>query len=126
MQVDTMSLVFTGNLTKDPESKQMAGGATLTNLRIAVNRVDGKGEQVVSYFDVETWGRTAENAAEYLTKGRKVAVTGELRQSRWENEGQKRQRVYVTAQKVQYLDKPRSSDEPVGVGAGAGDEDIPF
>jgi single-strand DNA-binding protein len=136
--------ICTGNLTRDPELRATPGGTSVAKLRIGVNgrRKDAQtGEWVdkPNFFDVTVWGKSGENAAKYLSKGRFVLVKGRLDWQSWEKDGQPRQRVEIIAESVTYLpsgkgdgegdaggDKPPAdAPEPVAAAAG-GDDDIPF
>lgn len=103
------SVVLTGNLTRDPEMRQARGDLSICSLRLAVNgrrRDAASGEWVddPNFFDVTVFGRLADNCANYLSKGRPVAVSGRLDWREWETpEGQKRQAVQVIADSVQFL-----------------------
>jgi single-strand DNA-binding protein len=141
------SVVITGNLTRDPELRSTPGGTSVCSLRVAVNsrRKDGDSGQWVdkpNYFDVTVWGAQGENCAQYLAKGRPVAVAGRLNWREWEaQDGSKRQSVDIIADSVQFLGsrdgaqmngspesdlKADTSDfDQVGV-AGGSDDDIPF
>jgi single-strand DNA-binding protein len=142
-------VVITGNLTRDPELRSTPGGTSICSLRVAVNsrRKDGETGQWVdkpNYFDITVFGAQGENCAQYLAKGRPVAVEGRLNWREWEaQDGSKRQSVDIIADAVQFLgsrDAPQSngvveSDVPAdtsdfekaGVGSGGGkDDDIPF
>jgi single-strand DNA-binding protein len=118
------SVVITGNLTKDPELRSTPGGTSVCKLRVAVNsrRKDGStGEWVdkPNYFDVTVWGAQGENCANYLSKGRPVAVQGRLDWREWEaQDGSKRQAVEIIADSVQFLGS--RSDNPSGGGGGGG------
>ena len=96
-----------GNLVKDPELKTINGDRSVCNFTIGSNRsyVKKDGERVdeASFFDIVLWGRSAEAVNQYLTKGQQVGVQGELRQSRWEQDGQSRSRVEVHANNVRLL-----------------------
>jgi len=110
--VNLNRVLLAGNLTRDPELKYMASGSPVCNMSIAVNRrwkgQDGQEKEEVSFFDVEAWGRVAETSAQYLKKGRSVIIEGRLKQSRWEtNEGQKRSKVIIQADSVQFLGAPK-------------------
>ena len=141
-------VVITGNLTRDPELRSIPNaGTSVCSLRVAVNgrRKDPDSGQWVdkpNYFDVSVFGAQGENCAQYLSKGRPVAVEGRLDWREWEaQDGSKRQSVSIIADTVQFLgsrDAPQSngvveSDIPAdtsdfqeaGVGAGK-DDDIPF
>jgi single-strand DNA-binding protein len=141
--------VITGNLTRDPELRSTPGGTAVCKLRVAVNssRKDGQtGEWIdkPNYFDVTVWGAQGENCANYLSKGRPVAVSGRLDWREWEaQDGSKRQAVEIIANSVQFLgsrdgggngngfkaqsDVPADTSdfEEAGVGSDKGD-DIPF
>ncbi len=102
-------VVITGNLTRDPELRSLPSGTSVCKLRVAVNsrRKDGQSGEWVdkpNYFDVTVWGAQGENCANYLSKGRPVAVQGRLDWREWESqEGQKRQAVEIIADTVQFL-----------------------
>jgi single-strand DNA-binding protein len=150
-------VVITGNLTQDPELRHTGGGTAVCELRVAVNsrRKDGAtGEWVdkPNYFNVTVWGAQGENCANYLAKGRPVAIEGRLDWREWEaKDGSgKRQAVQIVANSVQFLgsrdgggsgggngngftpqsDTPTDTSDydaaPAGAGAGGGDDDIPF
>ena len=142
-------VVVSGNLTRDPELRSTPGGTSVCSLRIAVNsrRKDESGNWVdkPNYFDVTVWGAQGENCAQYLAKGRPVAVDGRLDWREWEaKDGSKRQSVDIIADSVQFLgsrdsaqgngNTPVESDLPAdtsdfqqaGVASGGGDDDIPF
>jgi len=153
-------VVLTGNLTRDPELRSTPSGTSVCSLRVACNtrRKDASGEWVdkPNYFDVTIWGRQGENAAQYLEKGRPVAIDGRLEWREWQDkEGNKRQSVDIIADSVQFLggrdggfeggggngggarftpqsDVPADTSDfqaaPVGGGGGGGgaDDDIPF
>jgi single-strand DNA-binding protein len=149
-------VVITGNLTKDPELNQTPGGTSVCRLRVAVNsrRKDETGEWVdkPNYFDVTVWGAQGENCANYLSKGRPVAVQGRLDWREWDaTDGSgKRQAVQIIASTVQFLgsrdgggqggqgggngfqpssDVPADTsdfDQPAPATAGTSDDDIPF
>jgi single-strand DNA-binding protein len=142
-------VVISGNLTRDPELRSTPGGTSVCSLRVAVNsrRKDESGQWVdkPNYFDVTVWGAQGESCAQYLTKGRPVAVDGRLNWREWEtNEGAKRQSVDIIADSVQFLgsrDAAQSngaveSDLPadtsdfqqagVASSGGGADDEIPF
>ena len=103
-------VVITGNLTQDPELRHSGSGTAVCELRVAVNsrRKDGStGEWVdkPNYFNVTVWGAQGENCANYLSKGRPVAVEGRLDWREWEaKDGSgKRQAVQIVANSVQFL-----------------------
>lgn len=125
-----------GNLTRDPELKALPSGTEVCELTVAVNERGKDGKEYVSFLDVVTFGVTAQNCGRYLTKGRQVAVTGRLRQERWETpEGQKRSRVKIVAQFVDFIGpKTEAAHKDDGLdaarefiaGPADADDDIPF
>jgi single-strand DNA-binding protein len=147
-------VVITGNLTKDPELRSTGGGTPVCDLRVAVNSrrkngQTGEWEDKPNYFDVTVWGAQGENCANYLSKGRPVAVEGRLDWSEWEaKDGSgRRQAVRIVANSVQFLgsrdggggngnggggftpssDVPADSSDFAAASAGGGsDDDIPF
>jgi single-strand DNA-binding protein len=101
-------VVLTGNLTRDPELRSTPSGTSVCSLRLACNtqRKDSSGNWVdkPNYFDVTVWGAQGENCAQYLSKGRPVAVDGRLEWREWEDQnGNKRQAVDIIADSVQFL-----------------------
>jgi single-strand DNA-binding protein len=130
-------VILLGNLTRDPEVRYTPNGTAVANFAIAVNRRYKQGDETkdeVSYIDIVVFGKTAENCGQYLNKGDAILVDGRLQQRRWETEdGQKRSKVEVVAQTVNFMPKrsgqaPRTGDsqaEPMPEPP-AGDEEIPF
>ena len=124
----------TANLTRNPEIKETAGGTKVANMRIAVNSRVKRGEEWVdkpNYFDVVVFGNKVDSIDRYLHKGSGVAVDGRLDYQEWENDaGEKRSRVVIIADNVQFTDgKPKDDDDVSGgapVAAASVDEDIPF
>jgi len=103
---DVNHVVLIGRLTRDAELKYTSGGFPVSSFSIAINRRRKNGEQwedEVHYFDITLFGKTAESLKQYLLKGKQVAVDGELRQDRWEKDGQSRSKTYVAANNVQLL-----------------------
>jgi len=115
-------VVLVGNLTKDPELRHTGGGTAVCSLRLAVNtrRKDGAtGEwtEKPNFFDITVWGNQGENCAQYLSKGRPVAIDGRLEWREWEaQDGTKRQAVEVVADTVQFL----GGRDDAGGGSGGG------
>jgi len=103
--VDINTVALTGNLTRDPELKQTQGGS-VCKMRVANNSRRKQGNEWVdapNYFDVVVWGAQGENVAQYLSKGRKVAITGKLRWREWESDNGKRQAVEIHADNVAFI-----------------------
>ena len=101
-------VVLTGNLTTEPELRNLPSGMSVCKLRIACNTrrkgAGGEWEDKPNYFDVTVWGAQGENCARYLAKGRPVAIDGRLEWREWETkEGGKRQAVDIIADSVQFL-----------------------
>lgn len=118
-------VVITGNLTRDPELRHTGGGTAVCDLRVAVNsrRKDQSGNWVdkPNYFDVTVWGAQGENCANYLSKGRPVAIEGRLDWREWEaKDGSKRQAVQIIANTVQFLGSRDGSGGGNGNGGGGG------
>jgi single-strand DNA-binding protein len=104
--VDLNHVVLIGRLTRDSELKYTAGGQAVCKFSIAVNRRKKNGDQWVdepNFFDIVLWGRQGETLNQYLVKGKLVGVDGELRQDRWEQDGQNRSKVEIVATNVQLL-----------------------
>ena len=106
MANDINSVVLVGRLTRDAEMRYTNSGTAICKFSLAVNRRKRSGdnwEDEVSYFDIVVWGRQGEAVSRFLEKGKQVSVAGELRQSRWEQDGQTRSRVEVVAANIQLL-----------------------
>ena len=103
--LNTVSLV--GRLTRDAELRYTNNGMPICNFSIANNYSRKQGDQwteETSFFDIVLFGRQGEAVSNYLKKGKQVAVQGELRQDRWQQEdGQRRSKVQVIASHLQLL-----------------------
>jgi single-strand DNA-binding protein len=128
-------VVLVGNLTRDPELKQLPSGTSVCSLRIAVNtrRKDETGQWAdkPNYFSVSVYGNQAESCSQYLSKGRPVAIDGRLEWREWQaQDGAKRESVEVVADSVQFLgsrgDAAAGGDAPQFVPAGAAGENADF
>ena len=103
---DINHVVLVGRLTRDAELKYTNTGFPVAKLGIAINRRRKKDETWVEeahFFNVTVFGKTAESLQPYLTKGKQVGIEGELRQSRWEQNGQPRSSVDIIANNIQLL-----------------------
>jgi single-strand DNA-binding protein len=128
-------VIVTGNLTRDPETRAVPGGSSVTSLRIAVNgrrkNAEGQWEDDPNYFDVTVWGPQGENCQRFLRKGRPVAIDGKLRWREWADKetGQKRQAVDIIADTVQFLggrdDAPSGNGTSFSASPRAIESDIP-
>jgi single-strand DNA-binding protein len=117
MSQDINMVVLLGRLVRDAELRYTSGGTAVANLSMAVNRRKKEGDswrEEASFFDIQLWGKAAESLERYLTKGKQIAVQGELRQSRWQQDGQNRSKVSIAATNLQLLssgktEKPQAS-----------------
>ena len=103
---DINHVVLVGRLTRDAELKYTAGGQAVCKFAIAVNRRKKNGDQwedEVNYFDIVLWGRQGEAINQYLQKGKTVGVDGELKQDRWQQDGQNRTKVEIIANNIMLL-----------------------
>ncbi len=112
-------VVLVGRLTRDPDLRALPSGRSVCTLRIACNgsRIDADGErhERPSYFDVSTFGATAESVARFLHRGSRVGVDGRLEWREWETaEHERRQAVSVVSDVVQFLDAPGTGRGPGG------------
>ena len=99
-------VILVGNLTRDIELRYIPSGTAVAEIGMAVNDRVKKGDQWVdetTFVDVTLWGRTAEVANQYLTKGSNVLIEGRLKLEQWEKDGQKRSKLKVVADKMQML-----------------------
>ena len=140
-------VVLVGNLTRDPELRHTPSGTAVCKLRLAVNtrQKDAQGNwgDKPNYFDVTVWGNQGESCAQFLSKGRPVAVDGRLDWREWDaQDGTKRQAIEIIADTVQFLGGREGGGGELGGGerqfvpaaatAGATedfgpvDDDIPF
>ena len=129
-------VLLIGNVGTDPEMRFTPNGNPVTSFRIATNRVyttsEGERRQETEWFTIVTWRKLAESCNQFLTKGQRVYVEGSLRTRIWEGQdGQKRSRVEVVANRVLFLDKQATAVIPgdesaVEVADEVEPEDLPF
>jgi single-strand DNA-binding protein len=152
-------VILMGNVTRDPELRYIASGTAVTDITLAVNdrRKTAAGEWVeeTTFVDVTLWGRTAEIAGEYVTKGSPLLIDGRLKLDTWEKDGKKNSKLRVVCDRMQLLGgrgegggkgKPRAAanrgpartednfdqsapdyeDAPAAGGPVGADDDIPF
>lgn len=103
---DLSVAVIVGRLTRDAELKYTSSGQAVCSFSVATGSRVKKQDQWVdesSFWDVDLWGKRAESINQYLTKGKLVAVQGDMRQDRWEKDGQQRMKVRITANDVQLV-----------------------
>lgn len=108
-------VILVGNLGQDPEVKFTAGGAAVTTLSIATSeswkdKESGNEQEKTEWHRVVLWRRLAEIAGEYLKKGSKVYIEGQLQTRKWEQEGQTRYTTEVIARDMQFLDSRGNMD----------------
>ena len=139
-------VILVGNLGQDPEVKFTAGGAAVTTLSIATSdswkdKDSGMDKERTEWHRVVLWRRLAEIAGEYLKKGSKVYIEGQLQTRKWEQEGQTRYTTEIIARDIQFLDSRGSANTSNQEGgaattneepapdvpeSGIDDDDIPF
>lgn len=134
---------ITGNLTRDPELRVTAGGTQVLSFGIAVNDrrknlQTGEWEDYPNYIDCTMFGARGEAAGRYISKGSKVAIEGKLRYSSWERDGQKRSKIEIIVDEIEFMNsRPAASSAATGNGepqytvpeapaVEVADEDIPF
>ncbi len=130
---DINSVVLVGRLTRNAELKYTNTGMAVSKVSIAINKRRKKDDQwveEVNFFDIVIWGKTAESLQQYLTKGKQIGVSGELRQNRWEQDGQSRSKVEIVATNIQLLGGGgsgggRTSDSKGSEYGGAPEESTP-
>ena len=136
-------VIISGNLARDPELRQTASGLPVLGFGVAVNdrrknQQTGEWEDYPNFVDCTMFGTRAESVSKFLSKGSKVAIEGKLRWSQWERDGQKRSKIEVIIDELEFMtsrsDSSSSSSssaattsttEPA-VNASVYDEDIPF
>lgn len=140
---DFNHVVLIGRLTRDAELRYTASNLAVCKFSLANNQRRKKDNAWVDeahFFDVTVWGKTAESLHKYLVKGKQVAVEGQLRQSRWEKDGQTRSRVEINANNIQllggsgsgqpaqgYAGQEQPNEQPAEPAAGESfEDDIPF
>ena len=100
-----------GNLTRDPELRSLPSGVKVTSFSIATNRTytDGQGQkqEQADFHNIVVFGRQAETTSQYLSKGSMVLIEGRIQTRSWEQDGQKKYRTEIVAERVQF--GPRSS-----------------
>lgn len=105
-------IILIGNLTRDPEVRYTPKGAAVCDVSIAVNRKwrdeAGNSHEEVTFVEIVVWGKQAENCGQYLKKGSSACFEGRLQQESWEDKttGQKRSKLRVVAEAVQFLSSP--------------------
>lgn len=120
-------IILIGNLTKDPELRYTPQGTAVASFRIAVNskiKQHGELKDETLFIGVVVFGKQAESAGQYLSKGRSVLVEGRLQERSWEKDGQKHSRMEVVANSVRFLSKKTPSSSGEAGGESAPPEDV--
>ena len=117
-------VIISGNLTRDPELRSTAGGMAVLGFGVAVNdrrknQQTGEWEDYPNFIDCTMFGARAEALSRYLNKGTKVSIEGKLRWSQWEREGQKRSKIEVIVDELEFMSS-RGDSSSYGGGMGGG------
>ncbi|MEG0503226.1 MAG: single-stranded DNA-binding protein [Raoultibacter sp.] len=138
--------IISGNLTRDPELRSTAAGLPVLGFGVAVNdrrknQQTGEWEDHPNFIDCVMFGARAESLSRFLSKGTKVSIEGKLRWSQWEREGQKRSKIEIIVDEIEFMSNRNDSTSassgnyaPAASGAAPRidassslyDEDIPF
>ena len=113
-------VAISGNLTRDPELRQTAGGMAILGFGVAVNdrrknQQTGEWEDCPNFIDCTMFGARAQSVSRFLSKGSKVAIEGKLRWSQWERDGQKRSKIEVIVDEIEFMTSQQGKlgSEPV-------------
>lgn len=114
---------ITGNLTRDPEMRQTNSGMPIMGFGMAVNdrrknQHTGEWEDYPNYVDCSMFGERAAKVSQYLAKGSKVSVDGHLRYSSWEKDGQKRSKLEVVVENIEFMSRAENNQAPTGLNYG--------
>lgn len=109
-------VIISGNLTRDPELRQTQGGTSVLMMGVAVNDrrknpTTGEWEDVANFVDCVLWGTRAERVAQYLAKGTKVAIEGRLRYRAWEQDGQRRSKLEVVVDEIEFMSRQQQPQQ---------------
>ncbi len=113
-------VILLGNVTRDPELRYISSGKAVTEIGLAVNdrykSASGEWVDETTFVDVTLWGRTAEIACEYASKGSPLLIEGRLKLDTWEKDGKKNSKLRVVGDKLQLLGSRGGGDGPRGAG----------
>lgn len=116
-------VILVGNLTRDPEVRYTSTGLAVCEFSLAINdrrrASDGTWTDETSFFDITLWQKQAETASQYLSKGSSVLIEGRLKQDRWEQDGQKRSKIFVVGERMQMLGSRGGSSRDPDYGSGS-------
>lgn len=112
-------VIISGNLTRDPELRSTASGLPVLGFGVAVNdrrknQQTGEWEDYPNFIDCTMFGARAESLSRYLNKGTKVSIEGKLRWSQWEREGQKRSKIEVIVDELEFMSSRNSDSSSYG------------
>jgi single-strand DNA-binding protein len=135
--VSLNKVMLIGNVGKDPEMRFTPNGNPVTSFTLATNRMvqvpEGEPKKETEWHNIVTWGKLAEQCNQFLAKGRRVFVEGRIQTRSWENqEGQKRSKVEIVANRVMFLDRSPGTatlpaeGEDIPEGDQISPEDVPF
>lgn len=115
MAINTVAI--SGNIVREPEYKQTASGMGVLNFCVAVNdrkqnKQSGEWEDCPNFIDCVLLGNRADALSSILSKGMKVSVSGKLHQNRWEKDGQKRSKIEVTVNEVEFMSQRKQEPQP--------------
>lgn len=125
---------ISGNLTRDPELRVTASGMPVLGFGVAVNdrrknNKTGEWEDYPNFIDCTMFGARTESVSKFLSKGSKVAIEGKLRWSQWERDGEKRSKLEVIVDEIEFMSTRQNTQQPIAapsVDTSMYDEDIPF
>lgn len=124
-----------GRLTKDPEKRTTQNGTSVCTFTLAVDRryKNANGEREADFFQVVCWRQVADLSAQYLSKGKQVAIAGEVQMRSYEKDGQKRYVTEIVADEVQFLsprgdgvERGRGTTQEPEMSPVSDDDDLPF
>jgi single-strand DNA-binding protein len=104
------SVVILGNLTRDPDLKYTSSGTAVAKIGVATNR-KYKDTEETFFAEITAWGKLAENAGKYLSKGSQMLCRGRLKTETWESDGQKRSKTVVVAEEIKFVGKKKNGGE---------------
>lgn len=110
-------VTITGNLTRDPDLRSTAGGMPVLGFGVAVNdrrknQQTGEWEDYPNFIDCTMFGARAQSISRFLSKGSKVAIEGKLRWSQWERDGQKRSKIEVIVDEIEFMSARNDNTAP--------------
>ena len=130
MAANLNKVFLMGNLTRDPELRYTPSGMAICKLGLATNRrfrdrSNDEWKEEVCFVDITVWGKTGENCSQYLAKGSPVLIEGRLNFRSWDTEGQKRSKLEVVAENVQFLSRATGSQDNTSAAPSAPSEPKP-